>query len=55
MNVASHQEKEKNEKAGKKERERERQKIEKGRPISKRLLASLLRSFRGSTAKKWFA
>ena len=48
MNVATHQEKEKNEKTVKR-------KAGEKRPILKRLRATLLRSFRGCTAKKWFA
>ena len=47
MNVAAHQEKEKNEKTGKR-------KAEEGRPIVKRLRTTLLRSFRGLHLKKWF-
>ena len=45
MNVAAHQEKEKNEKKGKR-------KAGKGRPILKRLRATLLRSFRGLHGEK---
>ena len=43
MKVGAHQEKEKNEKIGKRE---------KGRPISKRLRAAILRSFRGQHGEK---
>ena len=49
MNVAAHQEKEKNEKPA-----RERQEKREDRPILKKLRATLLRLFRGCTAKKWF-
>ena len=45
MNVAAHQEKEKNEKTGKREDRR---------TILKRLRAALVRSFRGSTEKNGF-
>ena len=45
MNVATHQGKEKNEKTGKR-------KAGEDRPILKRLLATLLRSFRGLHDKK---
>ena len=48
MNVAAHQEKEKNEKTGKR-------KAGEDRPILKRLRATLLRAFRGLHGKKWFA
>ena len=47
MNVAAHQDKEKNEKTGKR-------KAGEGRPIFKRLRATLLQSFRGLHGKKWF-
>ena len=49
MNVAAHQDKEKNEKTGKK-------KAGEDRSVLKRLRATLLRSFTGlrCTAKKWF-
>ena len=43
MKVGAHQEKEKNKKIGK---------TEKGRPISKRLRAAILRSFRGQHGEK---
>ena len=46
INVAAHQEKEKNEKTVKR-------KAGEDRPILKRLRATPLRSFRGCTAKKW--
>ena len=49
MNVAAHQEKEKNEKTGKRKAEEERRQAN-----LKRLSVILLRSFRGCTAKKWF-
>ena len=45
MNVAAHQDKQKNEKTGKR-------KAEEDRPILKRLRATLLRSFRGLHGKK---
>ena len=45
MNVAAHQEKEKNEKTGKR-------KAGEGRPILKELRATLLRSFRGLHGEK---
>ena len=47
MNVAAHQEKEKDEKTDEK-------KAGEDRPILKRLRAALLRSFRGQHGKKWF-
>ena len=47
MNVATHQEKEKNEKTGKR-------KAGEDMPILKRLRATLLRSFRGLHGEKWF-
>ena len=46
MNVAAHQEKEKNEKTSKRKAGEER------RPILKRLRATLLRSFRGAARRK---
>ena len=45
MNVAAHQDKEKNEKTGKRE-------AEESRPILKKLRATLLRSFRGPHGEK---
>ena len=48
MNVAAHQEKEKNEKAGKRKAGEEREDW----PILKRLRATLLRSFRGLHGEK---
>ena len=47
MNVATHQEKEKDEKAFKR-------KAGEDRPILKRLRATLLQSFRGLHGNKWF-
>ena len=49
MNVAAYQEKKVNEKTGKREREKKR---ENSRPISKRLLATLLQAFRGQQGEK---
>ena len=48
MNVAAHQEKEKNEKAGKIEAVEKKNSL----PISKKLRAALLRSFRGQHGEK---
>ena len=47
MNVAAHQDNEKNEKTGKRKEGEDRS-------ILKRLRATLLRSFRGLHGKKWF-
>ena len=47
MNVATHQEKDKDEKAFKRKEGEDR-------PILKRLRATLLRSFKGLQGNKWF-
>ena len=51
MNVSAHQEK-KNEEKKKGKRRQEERKGENRRPILKKLCAAVLRSFRGSIAKK---